>query len=107
MARKKMAPLHPGEVLVEEFLKPLGMSANALAKALGVSAPTVNDLCRERRRVTVDTALRLGRYFRTTPEFWMGLQTQYDFDVASDKKKMEAIRREITPVRRRGKVATA
>ena len=105
MTKNVMAPVHPGEILAEEYMKPLGLSANQLAKKLGVSAPTVNDLCRGRRNVTVDTALRLGRYFRTTPQFWMNLQTRYDFDRIADRKKMAAIKRAIKPVRRRSVTA--
>lgn len=73
-----MRPIHPGEVLREEFLIPLGMSAHALAMGLQVPAPRINDIVRERRAVTADTALRLSRFFGTTAEFWMGLQSDYD-----------------------------
>ncbi|MDR2014554.1 MAG: HigA family addiction module antidote protein [Azoarcus sp.] len=73
-----MRPIHPGEVLREEFLTPLGMSAHALAMGLQVPAPRINDIVRERRAVTADTALRLSRFFGTTAEFWMGLQSDYD-----------------------------
>ena len=69
-----MRPIHPGEVLREEFLDPLGMTPHALAQALRVPAPRVNDLVRERRSVTPDTALRLARYFDTSPQFWLNLQ---------------------------------
>ncbi|MGH8112655.1 MAG: HigA family addiction module antitoxin [Rhodanobacteraceae bacterium] len=77
-----MRPIHPGEVLREDFLKELGMSANALAKALNVPAPRINDIVRERRGVSADTALRLARYFNSTPQFWLGLQAAYDLRVA-------------------------
>jgi addiction module HigA family antidote len=73
-----MRPAHPGEVLREEYLEPLDMSANALANALHLTAARVNDIVRERRGVTPDTALRLSRYFGTTPEFWMNLQMMYE-----------------------------
>ena len=76
--RNGMRPIHPGEVLREEFLMPLGMSAHALALELKVPAPRINDIVRERRAVTPDTALRLARYFGTTPEFWLNLQIAYD-----------------------------
>lgn len=76
-----MRPIHPGEILREEFLQPMGMTAHALAMALQVPAPRINDVVRERRAVTVDTALRLAKYFGTSAEFWMGLQT--DFDMAT------------------------
>ena len=77
----RMRPIHPGEVLREEFLAPLGMSAHALALELKVPAPRINEIVRERRAITPDTALRLGRYFGTTPQFWLNLQTSYDLKV--------------------------
>jgi antitoxin HigA-1 len=73
-----MRPIHPGEILREEFLLPMNLSAHALAMAIAVPAPRINDIVRERRAVTADTALRLARYFDTSAEFWMGLQTDYD-----------------------------
>ena len=76
--RNGMRPIHPGEILREEFLLPLGLSANALAVALGVPAPRINDIVRERRGISADTALRLARYFGTSAEFWMGLQADHD-----------------------------
>ena len=80
--RNGMRPIHPGEILREEFLVPLHLSANALAIALGVPAPRINDVVRERRGMTADTALRLARYFGTSAEFWMGLQADYDLRTA-------------------------
>ena len=80
--RNGMRPIHPGEILREEFLLPLGLSANALAIALGVPAPRVNDIVRERRGISADTALRLARYFGTSAEFWMGLQADHDLRLA-------------------------
>ncbi len=77
-----MRPIHPGEVLREEFLLPLGISAHAMAMALQVPAPRINDIVRERRAVTVDTALRLAKYLGTSAEFWLGLQTDYDMALA-------------------------
>lgn len=77
-----MWPVHPGEVLREDYLKELGMSANALAKALNVPAPRINDIVRERRGITADTALRLARYFDSSPQFWLNLQAMYDLRVA-------------------------
>ena len=73
-----MRPVHPGEVLREEFLKPLNLSANGLAIDLHVPAPRINDIVREKRGITADTALRLARYFGTSAEFWLGLQDDYD-----------------------------
>ena len=81
-----MRPIHPGEVLREEFLQPMGLTAHALAMALQVPAPRINDIVRERRAVTVDTALRMAKYFGTSAEFWMGLQT--DFDMATARATM-------------------
>ena len=75
-------PIHPGEVLREEFIVPLGMNAHSLAMALQVPAPRINDVVRERRAITVDTALRLAKYFGTSAEFWLGLQTDYDMAIA-------------------------
>jgi len=82
MFKNGMRPVHPGEVLREDYLAELGMSANALAKALAVPAPRINDIVRERRGISADTALRLARYFDTTPQFWLDLQTAYDLRVA-------------------------
>ncbi len=78
MTKNGMRPVHPGEILREDYLNVLGMSASALAKALSVPAPRVNDIVRERRGVSADTALRLARYFDTTPQFWLNLQMAYD-----------------------------
>ncbi|MEW6594547.1 MAG: HigA family addiction module antitoxin [Thermodesulfobacteriota bacterium] len=80
--KNKMRPIHPGEVLREEFLVSLGMGAHALALELKVPGPRINDIVRERRAVTPDTALRLARYFGTTPDFWLALQTTYELKVA-------------------------
>ena len=82
MVKNGMRPVHPGEVLREDYLKELGMSANALAKALNVPAPRINDIVRERRGITADTALRLARYFDSSPQFWLNLQAMYDLRVA-------------------------
>lgn len=82
MFKNGMRPVHPGEVLREDYLKELGMSANALAKALNVPAPRINDIVRERRGITADTALRLARYFDCDPQSWLNLQAAYDLRVA-------------------------
>jgi antitoxin HigA-1 len=82
----KMRPIHPGEILREEFLVPLGMSSHALALELKVPAPRINDIVRERRSITPDTALRLARYFGTTPQFWLNLQTSYDLKIVERQK---------------------
>ena len=92
-----MRPIHPGEVLREEFMLPLGLSANALAMALRVPTPRINDIARERRAVTADTALRLARYFGTSAEFWLGLQS--DFDMKTTLTVIGArIERDVTPM---------
>jgi addiction module HigA family antidote len=89
-----MRPIHPGEILREEFLVPLGLSANALALALHVPAPRINDVVRERRAISPDTALRLARFFGTTPEFWLDLQTAHDLKTAqaAAKDALEQVR---------------
>lgn len=81
-ADKKLAPIHPGEILREEFLVPLQMTPHALSLALQIPATRINDIVRERRAITTDTALRLARYFGNTAEFWMGLQVDYDMAIA-------------------------
>jgi len=85
MTADKLAPVHPGEVLLEEFLKPLELSQNRLALSVGVPPRRINEIVLGKRRITADTALRLGRYFDTTPQFWLGLQSDYDLDVALDE----------------------
>jgi addiction module HigA family antidote len=92
----RMAPLHPGEMLREEFMKPLGLSANALAMELRVPVTRITEILRERRGITADTALRLARYFNMTPEFWMGLQMDFDLESEADAGGA-AIEREIRP----------
>ena len=80
----KLSLIHPGEVLLEEFLNPMGLSQNRLALDIGVHARRVNEIVLGKRSVTADTALRLARYFGTSPQFWMGLQADYDLDIALD-----------------------
>ena len=91
-----LPPVHPGEILRDEFLRPLGLSVYRLAPALKISRPQLNDIVLGRRGVTIDTALRLGRYFGTTPEFWINLQARHDLDVAERTLRLE-IEREIVP----------
>ena len=91
---KKLHPIHPGEVLQEEFLKPLGLSQNRLGLALGVPARRINEIVLGKRGVSADTALRLGRYFGNSAEFWLGLQMDYDLDTARLDSK-GAIEREV------------
>ncbi len=85
MGKNKIPPLHPGEVLFEEFLKPMNISQNQLGRDLGVSARRINEIIHGRRSITADTALRLARYFDNSPQFWLGLQMDYDLDVDTDK----------------------
>jgi len=82
MIKNSMRPIHPGEILREEYMVPLGLSATALAHALGVTPARMDDIVRERRGITADTALRLARYFGTDAESWVNLQTAYDLRVA-------------------------
>jgi addiction module HigA family antidote len=84
MAEEKLKPVHPGEVLLEEFLKPMGLSQNRMALDIGVPARRINEIVLQKRRITADTALRLARYFGMSPQFWLGLQVQYDLDVTED-----------------------
>lgn len=85
MKKKKMPPLHPGEILLEEFLKPMKLSQNRLALDIRVPPRRINEIVLGKRRITADTALRLARYFDMSPEFWLGLQMDYDLDLAQDK----------------------
>ncbi len=85
MRRKKLHPIHPGEVLEKEFLKPMGLSQNRLALNIGVPPRRINEIILERRRITADTALRLAKFFGTSAEFWLGLQAQYDLDMTAEK----------------------
>ena len=93
---RRLRPVHPGEILRDEFLTPMGISVYRLARELKVSRPRLNDIVLGRRGVTTDTALRLGRYFRVTPEFWINLQTRYDLDIA-ERTIRRRIEREIEP----------
>jgi antitoxin HigA-1 len=96
MFKNGMRPVHPGEVLLEDFLKPLGMSANALAKALCVPAPRINDVVRGRRGVSADTAKRLARYFGGDARSWLNLQVAYDLRVA-EMGHARRVAREVSP----------
>jgi addiction module HigA family antidote len=84
MSKEKLSPVHPGEVLLEEFLKPMGLSQNRLSLDIGVHARRINEIVLGKRSISADTALRLARYFETTPQFWLGLQNDYDLDLATD-----------------------
>ena len=96
MSKKQLRPVHPGEVLLEEFLKPMGLTQNRLALDLGVPARRINEIVTAKRSMTADTALRLGRYFRMSPQFWLGLQMDYDLDVTADALANRLIR-EVKP----------
>jgi len=85
MKTKKIDPIHPGEILMEEFLKPLELSQNQLANDIGVPPRRINEIIHGKRRITADTALRLAHYFKMSPQFWLGLQMDYDLDIEEDK----------------------
>lgn len=93
----KLKPVHPGEILREEFMLPLGLSVNRLALELRVPVTRIAEIVHRRRAVTSDTALRLGRLFRTTPEFWLNLQTHYDLEIARDHEEKK-VEREVRPL---------
>ena len=96
MTEEKLKPIHPGEILLEEFLKPMGLSQNRLALDIGVPARRINEIVLGKRRITADTALRLGRYFDMSPQFWLGLQMDYDLDIAADAMS-DRLKREVRP----------
>ena len=96
MIEEKLNPIHPGEILLEEFLKPMSLSQNKLAISMGVPARRINEIVLGKRGVTADTALRLGWYFDMSPQFWLGLQMDYDLDVASDKLA-DRLQQEVRP----------
>jgi addiction module HigA family antidote len=85
MKKEKLHPIHPGEVLLEEFLKPMSISQNRLALNIGVPPRRINEIVLGKRGISADTALRLAKFFGTSAEFWLGLQAQYDLDVTSEE----------------------
>ena len=85
MKNKKLPPIHPGEILREEFLEPMGISQYRLAKEITVPPRRINEIVHGKRSVTADTALRLGRFFNMSPQFWLNLQTRYDLEVTEDQ----------------------
>jgi len=97
MKTTKLAPIHPGEILREEFMLPRALSQNALARALHVPPRRINEIVLEKRGITADTALRLARYFGTTAELWTGLQADYDLRLARYEKERQ-IEREVEPM---------
>jgi antitoxin HigA-1 len=92
-----LPPIHPGEILAEEFMKPLGLSINRVARDLRVPVTRIAEIFHARRGISSDTALRLARYFGTTPNFWMNLQSAYDLEVA-ERESMTQIQRDVQPV---------
>ena len=96
MSKRKIPPIHPGEILFEEFLKPMDLSQNRVAMDIHVPARRINEIVQGKRRITADTALRLGRFFGNSPQFWLGLQMDYDLDVAEDSLK-DRLKREVHP----------
>jgi len=94
--RRRLPPVHPGEILSEDLLKPLGISLNRLGRDLRVPVTRVSEIAHGRRSITADTALRLARYFDTTPEFWMNLQAAYDLD-AAQRASADKIARDVHP----------
>ncbi len=98
MTAKVLPPVHPGEILLEEFMKPLGISQNQLARDLKVPPRRINEIVHGKRSITIDTALRLARHFRTSVEFWINLQTHYELEVAEDNKLVETISKEVSPL---------
>lgn len=94
MGTKNIPPVHPGEILMEEFLKPMELSQNRLAQDIGVSPRRINEVVHGKRRVTAETALRLARYFNMSPQFWLGLQMDYDLDTEEDRLE-ERIEKEV------------
>ncbi len=96
MCAQRLAPIHPGEVLLEEFLKPMNLSQNRLALSIGVAPRRINEIVLGKRGITADTALRLARYFNMSPKFWMGIQMDYALDVAEDELS-DRLEREVRP----------
>ena len=96
---KKIAPVHPGEILFEEFLKPMGISQNRMAIDIRVPARRINEIVLKKRRISTDTALRLAKYFNMSPQFWLGLQMDYDLDIAQDIL-LEKIQKEVHEYRK-------
>ena len=95
MAKKKMDPIHPGEILMEEFLEPLGISQYRLAKDISVPPRRINEIVHGKRSITADTALRLARFFGTTERFWLNLQVRYDLEVERDRL-VDVLERDVT-----------
>ena len=95
---EKMCPVHPGEVLMEDFIKEYGITQHKVAIDIGVPPRRINEIVHGKRGISADTALRLGRYFRTSPQFWLNLQAQYDLDIQEDILELDLVQiRELVP----------
>lgn len=101
MCAQKLAPIHPGEILLEEFLEPMNLSQNRMALAIGVPPRRINEIVLGKRGISADTALRLARYFDMSPQFWMGLQMDFALDVAADELA-ERLDQEVQPYLKTG-----
>ena len=101
MARKLFPPIHPGEILLEEFLEPMEISQYRLAKDISVHPRRINEIVHGKRSISADTALRLSRFFGTSERFWLNLQTRYDLEVEKDRLKTR-LKKEVVPLRRTG-----
>lgn len=99
MTKRDFPPVHPGEILLSEFLEPLGVSQYRLAKGIGVTPRRINEIVHGRRAITADTALRLGRYFNMEAQFWLNLQTHYDMQIALEALG-DQLDKEVTPLSR-------
>jgi addiction module HigA family antidote len=97
MTKKKLKPVHPGEILAEEFMAPLGLSMNRMAMDLRVPVTRIADIVNEKRGITAETALRFARYFKNSPTFWMNLQTRYELEVAEDELAAK-VERDVQPL---------
>jgi addiction module HigA family antidote len=97
MTKKKLKPVHPGEILSEEFMAPLGLSMNKMAMDLRVPVTRIADIVNEKRGITAETALRFARYFKNSPTFWMNLQTRYELEVAEDELAAK-VERDVQPL---------
>ena len=100
MNKKKMAPVHPGEILLEEFLKPLGVTQYRISKEISVSPRRINEIVHGLRGISADTALRLSKYFGNSAQFWMNLQSWYDLELQK-RKSADKIEKEVSPLKKR------
>jgi len=106
MKEEKLSPIHPGEILFEEFMEPLGLNQRQLAQALGVNVTRINRIIRGKSAITADTALRLGRYFGTTAQLWLNMQSRYNLEKAKSESEAH-INKIVKPRRKSGVSATA